>query len=63
MRGYGDPPPQPMIAVGFSREVMDWAFESYKVTGQLTKRYGVKNSTESSFLEDESPPFRVSLPA
>jgi hypothetical protein len=52
-----------MIAVGFSREVMDWAFESYKVTGQLTKRYGVKNSTESSFLEDESPPFRVSLPA
>ncbi len=44
-RGYGDPPPQTIIAVGFSRDVMDWAFESCEVAGHLRNHYGIKNST------------------
>jgi hypothetical protein len=44
LRGYGDPPPQTVIAVGFSRDIMDWAFESCEVAGHLTNRYGIKNS-------------------
>ncbi|MGD0457678.1 MAG: glycosyltransferase family 39 protein [Terriglobia bacterium] len=43
-RGYGDPPPQTVIAVGLSRGVLDWAFESCESTGHLTNRYGIKNS-------------------
>src|SRR5271167_524125 len=28
LRGFGDPLPEVMLTVGFSRDVMDWAFES-----------------------------------
>jgi hypothetical protein len=44
LRGYGDPPPQTVIAVGFSRDVAEWAFESCQLAGHLTNRYGMKNS-------------------
>jgi hypothetical protein len=44
LRGYGDPPPQTVIAVGFSRDVTDWAFESCELADHLTNRYGIKNS-------------------
>lgn len=44
LRGYGDTPPQTVIAVGFSRDVLDWAFESCELTGHLTNRHGIRNS-------------------
>jgi hypothetical protein len=44
LRGYGDPPPQTVIAVGFSRGVLDWAFETCESAGHLSNPYGIKNS-------------------
>lgn len=44
LRGYGDPPPQTVIAVGFSAADLDWAFEACESAGHLTNPYGIKNS-------------------
>jgi hypothetical protein len=50
-RGYGDPPPQTLIAVGLSRDVMDWAFESCEVAGHLSNPYGIKNMTIGDYTD------------
>ena len=42
-RGYGDPPPETVIVIGFSREFGDRYFESCEVVGQITNKYGVAN--------------------
>ena len=44
LRGYGDPPPQTLIAVGFLREDIAWAFESCDLAGHLSQPYGITNS-------------------
>jgi hypothetical protein len=44
LRGYGDPPPQTVIAVGFSPDVTNWPFESCDLAGHLTNPYGIRNS-------------------
>jgi 4-amino-4-deoxy-L-arabinose transferase-like glycosyltransferase len=44
LRGYGDPPPQTVIAIGFPRSVTEWAFESCELAGQVNNPYGIKNS-------------------
>ncbi len=42
-RGYGDPPPETLIVIGFSREFGDQYFESCEVVGHITNKYGVAN--------------------
>jgi len=42
-RGYGDPPPQILIVLGFSREFGDRYFESCELAGRITNKYGVAN--------------------
>ena len=43
LRGYGDPPPQTLIVLGFSQADALRAFESCTVAGLVTNRYGVRN--------------------
>jgi 4-amino-4-deoxy-L-arabinose transferase-like glycosyltransferase len=43
LRGYGDPPPQTVIAVGFKREELDQIFASCRFAAQLSNPYGVVN--------------------
>ncbi len=43
LRGYGDPPPQVVIAVGFKAAELDKIFASCQVAGQLSNSYGVVN--------------------
>jgi len=42
-RGYGDPPPDTLIVIGFSREFGDKYFESCELAGHITNKYGVAN--------------------
>jgi len=43
LRGYGDPPPQTVIAIGFKQEELDRIFASCQVAAQLRTPYGVVN--------------------
>jgi 4-amino-4-deoxy-L-arabinose transferase-like glycosyltransferase len=43
LRGYGSPPPQTLIVLGFSQADALRAFESCTVAGRVTNRYGVRN--------------------
>jgi 4-amino-4-deoxy-L-arabinose transferase-like glycosyltransferase len=43
LRGYGDPPPQTVIAVGFKQGELNRIFTSCKVVAQLSNPYGVVN--------------------
>lgn len=51
LRGYGDPPPQTLIVVGFSREAAERFFATCDLAGQVTNRYGVENE-ETKFHRD-----------
>lgn len=42
-RGYGDPPPQTVIAVGIPRDFLDRSFASCTVAGHATNAYGIVN--------------------
>jgi hypothetical protein len=42
-RGYGDPPPERLIVIGFSREFGDRYFESCELVGHITNKYGIAN--------------------
>jgi hypothetical protein len=42
-RGYGDPPPETLIVLGFRREATGSLFERCDLAGQVSNRYGVKN--------------------
>ncbi len=42
-RGYGDPPPQSLIVVGFSREFVAANFTACHLAAQVTNAYGVVN--------------------
>lgn len=42
-RGYGDPPPETVIAIGFSREFLESRFASCRPAAQIRNRYGVVN--------------------
>jgi 4-amino-4-deoxy-L-arabinose transferase-like glycosyltransferase len=41
--GYGDPPPEILIVIGFSREFGNRHFESCEVVGRITNKHGVAN--------------------
>jgi len=43
LRGYGDPPPQTLIVLGFDTSGAARLFESCKTAGLITNRYGVRN--------------------
>jgi Dolichyl-phosphate-mannose-protein mannosyltransferase len=42
-RGYGNPPPETVIVVGFSREFVERCFETWTVAAHSWNRYGVAN--------------------
>jgi 4-amino-4-deoxy-L-arabinose transferase-like glycosyltransferase len=43
LRGYGNPPPQTVISVGFKPDELDRIFASCQVAAQLSNPYGVVN--------------------
>ena len=43
LRGYGDPPPQTVIAVGFTQAQVDRIFSRCDVAAKLSHPYGVVN--------------------
>jgi hypothetical protein len=43
LRGYGDPPPEKLIAIGFSQAFVERNFESCALAGHTGNRYGVSN--------------------
>lgn len=43
LRGYGDPPPETLILLGFSRQAADRFFVECALAGQVTNRYEVEN--------------------
>jgi hypothetical protein len=45
LRGYGDPPPQPVIAVGFTRDELGHMFASCAWAASLPRPYGIVNET------------------
>jgi 4-amino-4-deoxy-L-arabinose transferase-like glycosyltransferase len=42
-RGYGDPPPETVIAIGFPREFLESRFASCRPAAQIRNRYGIVN--------------------
>jgi hypothetical protein len=42
-RGYGDPAPETLIVVGYSREFLEKHFASCEVAGRVWNKYGVAN--------------------
>lgn len=46
-RGYGDPPPQTVILLGFGTEGASRLFRSCEVAGRVTNRYDVANEESS----------------
>ena len=45
LRGYGTPPPQTVIAVGFKREEVEKIFAACEAAAQLSSPYGIVNQT------------------
>lgn len=43
LRGYGDPPPETLIVVGYSRDEVASVAEECEVAGTITNPYGVEN--------------------
>lgn len=46
-RGYGDPPPQTVIVVGYGPELANRLFQDCQLAGQVTNHYGIKNEESS----------------
>jgi hypothetical protein len=43
LRGYGDPPPETLIILGYPQEEVNSAFDSCDTAGTITNPYGVEN--------------------
>lgn len=43
LRGYGDPPPQTLIVLGYPRRGAERFFERCELAGRITNRYNVEN--------------------
>jgi 4-amino-4-deoxy-L-arabinose transferase-like glycosyltransferase len=50
-RGYGAPPPETLIVLGFRREVAESLFERCDLAGRLSNSYGVKNEETKDHSE------------
>jgi 4-amino-4-deoxy-L-arabinose transferase-like glycosyltransferase len=57
-RGYGNPAPETLIVVGFSREFVDTHFSGCRLAAQITNSYGVVNeeTTERKYIYVCGPP-------
>jgi hypothetical protein len=42
-RGYGDPPPETLIVLGYSRSFLEQHFESCELAGHVHNTYGIAN--------------------
>ena len=42
-RGYGDTPPETVIAVGMDPNFINQKFENCEVAGRISNRYGIQN--------------------
>jgi 4-amino-4-deoxy-L-arabinose transferase-like glycosyltransferase len=42
-RGYGNPPPQTLIVIGLSQRFVDANFQSCRIAGHISNRYGIIN--------------------
>jgi len=42
-RGYGDPPPRTLIAVGFDRAALERRFAEVSLAGRIPNPYGLEN--------------------
>jgi 4-amino-4-deoxy-L-arabinose transferase-like glycosyltransferase len=42
-RGYGNPPPQTLIVLGLSQRFVDGNFQSCRIAGHISNRYGIVN--------------------
>jgi 4-amino-4-deoxy-L-arabinose transferase-like glycosyltransferase len=51
LRGYGDPPPTTVIAVGFKRSELDRIFANCEAAALLSNRYGIQNLTVAGRAE------------
>jgi 4-amino-4-deoxy-L-arabinose transferase-like glycosyltransferase len=47
-RGYGDPPPEQVIVLGFGLEAAQRFFATCQVVGQVTNRFGVENEESTN---------------
>lgn len=43
LQGYGDPPPQTLILLGFSSETAEKFFRACIIAGHITNQYGIEN--------------------
>jgi len=50
-RGYGDPPPETVIVVGMSRDLLDQNFASCELVGRLTNPYGITNNAIDGYTD------------
>jgi 4-amino-4-deoxy-L-arabinose transferase-like glycosyltransferase len=51
LRGYGDPPPQTVIAVGMDRDFLYRNFDSCESVGRVSNRYGVENGAVAGYAD------------
>jgi 4-amino-4-deoxy-L-arabinose transferase-like glycosyltransferase len=51
LRGFGDPPPQTVIVLGFARQDLERIFMSCDRAGTVANRYGVENEETRSHSE------------
>jgi hypothetical protein len=49
--GYGDPPPETLIVVGFSREFVERNFASCQLVAKIWNQYGVENDETQKYHE------------
>ncbi|MBV9619289.1 MAG: hypothetical protein JO201_08750 [Verrucomicrobia bacterium] len=50
-RGYGDPPPQVLIVIGFSAEFVEHYFDEHQVVAEVRNRYNVANEETTQHRE------------
>jgi hypothetical protein len=43
LRGYGNPPPQTLIIIGYERSAIEPYFETCMPSGKITNRYNIQN--------------------
>lgn len=51
LRGYGQPPPETLITVGFKPEMLVQNFETCKLSARITNRYGIDNRSIDGYDE------------
>jgi hypothetical protein len=50
-RGYGDPPPETLIVLGYSRSFLEQHFESCELAGHVHNTYGIANEETTDHSE------------